>query len=70
VDDPGVVPGLVGCQAVLLLEDHDPATGVAMADFASDGQTDDATADDANGLLCHVVVLPAPVLCCAVQTFI
>ena len=46
VDDAAVAPGLVGRQAVFLLEQRDVRIRVALECLAGDGHSDDATTDD------------------------
>ena len=56
--DAGVVAGLVGPEAVLLLEHHDLRVGPTPADLPRDGEAEDAGAHDADGLLAHRSTLP------------
>src|SRR5690606_38410289 len=46
MDDAGVVTGLVGAEPAFLLEDDDSLTRAAARDLPTDGEAEDAAADD------------------------
>jgi hypothetical protein len=48
------VTRLVCCYPPFLLQHDDPSPGPAPDDLASDGESDDAGSDDADGFLSHL----------------